>query len=90
MSGTIEQEKASVLTTTIPYTSGWQAEVNGKAIETLRVNEGFVGIPLEAGKSKIVLTYQTPLLKAGIAASSLGVLLLAANQIIHRKKRNDH
>ncbi|ALV21859.1 YfhO family protein [Carnobacterium antarcticum] len=90
VSGTIEQEKASILTTTIPYTSGWQAEVNGKAIETLRVNEGFVGIPLEAGKSKIVLTYQTPLLKAGIAASSLGVLLLAANQIIHRKKRNDH
>lgn len=90
VSGTIEQKQASILTTTIPYTSGWHAEVNGKAVETVRVNEGFVGIPLKSGKSKVDLIYQTPLLKAGISASSLGILLLAGNQIVHRRKKKEH
>lgn len=88
--GTVYQEKDSVLTTTIPFTSGWQAEVNGKSVDTIRVNEGFVGIPLSKGESKITFTYQTPFLKAGMAATFLGVLLTVINQMIQQKKKKSN
>ena len=53
ISGTITQAKPSVLTTSIPYTSGWKAQVNGNKIETVKVNYGFIGIPLPAGNRKL-------------------------------------
>ncbi|WP_313468369.1 YfhO family protein [Carnobacterium sp.] len=88
--GTVYQEKDSVLTTTIPFTSGWQAEVNGKPVDTIRVNEGFVGVPLDKGQSKITFTYQTPFLKAGMAATFLGVLLTIVNQMVQQKRRKNN
>ena len=87
ISGTITQAKPSVLTTSIPYTSGWEAQVNGKKVETVKVNYGFIGIPLPAGESEITLTYQTPLLRTGGILSISGVLLLFCNQRFWNKKR---
>ena len=87
ISGTITQAKPSVLTTSIPYTSGWKAQVNGKKVRTVKVNYGFIGIPLPAGESEITLTYQTPLLRTGGILSISGVLLLFCNQRFWNKKR---
>jgi uncharacterized membrane protein YfhO len=87
ISGTITQAKPSVLTTTIPYTPGWKAEVNGKAVGTVKVNYGFIGIPLSAGESEVTLTYQTPFLKIGSVLSISGLLLLFCNQRFWNKKR---
>ncbi|MEG0496375.1 MAG: YfhO family protein [Carnobacterium sp.] len=86
ISGTVNQEKKTVLTTTIPYTKGWKATVNDKKVETIRVNEGFVGLPLNSGKSTIILTYQTPFLKIGLFASLLGLFLLTIELIKSHKK----
>lgn len=87
ISGTITQAKPSVLTTSIPYTSGWKAQVNGKEVGTVKVNYGFIGIPLSAGESEITLTYQTPFLKIGAALSIFGLLLLFCNQHFWNKER---
>ena len=87
ISGTITQAKPSVLTTSIPYTSGWKAQVNGKKIGTVKVNYGFIGIPLPAGESEITLTYQTPLLRTGAILSIFGFLLLFCNQRFWNKQR---
>ena len=87
ISGTITQAKASVLTTSIPYTSGWKAEVNGKKVGTVKVNYGFIGIPLSAGESEVTLTYQTPFLKIGAVLSLSGLLLLFCNQRFWNKER---
>jgi uncharacterized membrane protein YfhO len=87
INGTITQAKPSVLTTSIPYTSGWKAQVNGKKVGTVKVNYGFIGIPLPAGESEITLTYQTPLLRTGAILSISGLLLLFCNQRFWNKQR---
>ena len=73
--------KPSILSTTIPYTKGWKATVNGEKVETLIVNEGFIGLPLAAGNSEVTFTYQTPFLVLGALLSLLGIGLLVVNHL---------
>ena len=93
--GRITQTNPSLLVTSIPYTSGWKAQVNGEEVDTVKTNIGFIGIPLPAGEVEVELTYQTPLLTAGMGMSLLGLALLAIyrfvlfpkNQLTFCKKR---
>lgn len=85
VSGSIDLSEPSILTTTIPYTKGWKAEVNGEKVETIQVNEGFIGIPLQAGPSNVTFTYQTPFLRLGIGASLLGLVLVIFNTLFWNK-----
>ncbi|WP_161878020.1 YfhO family protein [Alkalibacterium sp. MB6] len=93
--GQLNQTNPSLLVTSIPYTSGWKAQVNGEEVDTVKTNIGFIGIPLPAGEVEVELTYQTPLLTAGMGMSLLGLALLAIyrfvlfpkNQLTFCKKR---
>ncbi|MBC6298300.1 YfhO family protein [Listeria sp. FSL L7-1517] len=78
--------KNGVLVTTIPYTSGWKVKVDGKEIETKKVNTGFIGFPLKAGEHTIEMNYETPMLKAGMIASCLGIILFAGITILYTMK----
>ncbi|WP_056946397.1 YfhO family protein [Secundilactobacillus odoratitofui] len=75
VSGTTDNQQASVLTTSIPYSTGWQLTVDGKKTATQKVNTGFVGAKLPAGQHQIKLVYQTPGLKAGRLLSIVGLLV---------------
>lgn len=83
--GQMNQATPSVLVTSIPYTSGWKAQVNGEEVETVKANIGFIGIPLPAGEVEVQLTYRTPLLTAGMGVSVMGILLLAGYQVMFLK-----
>ncbi|MCT0151529.1 hypothetical protein EFL91_03180 [Fructilactobacillus fructivorans] len=74
--------KKSVLTTSIPYSPGWKLTVDGKSAPTQRVNTGFVGAILQAGKHQIRLRYQTPGLIIGSVASVIGILILIISSIV--------
>ena len=65
VTGKTRTTKASVLTTSIPYSTGWQLQVDGKPVKTQVVNLAFVGARLSAGHHTIKLTYQTPGLTLG-------------------------
>lgn len=78
VSGTTNRAQASVLTTSIPYTKGWKLTVDGHDTPTQKVNAGFVGAKIPAGKHQIRLTYHTPGLVAGRLLSVLGLVLFAA------------
>lgn len=71
--GTV-QAKAGMLVTSIPYSAGWTARVNGREVETEKVNIGFIGIPLEAGEHTIEFFYETPLLKLGFILTIIGIV----------------
>ena len=75
----------SVLATRIPFTQGWKAEVNGEKVETILVNEGFIGLPLESGTSEVTFTYQPPFLILGAFLSLAGIILLALNHVFWNK-----
>lgn len=74
-----------MLVTNIPYSTGWQAYVDGQAVPTEKVNVGFIGIPLPAGDHTIEFSYQTPFLKLGIVLTGIGVLLLISYTILYKK-----
>ena len=72
----LNDEHATALFT-IGYSSGWKATVDGKPVEVLRGNTGFVAVPLEGiGTHEIVLSYRTPGLLSGGILSMVGIALL--------------
>ena len=83
--GTVEATEEGMLVTNIPYSTGWQAYVDGQAVPTEKVNIGFIGIPLPAGDHTIEFSYQTPFLKLGIVLTGIGVLLLISYTILYKK-----
>lgn len=72
--GTITTNRPGVLTSSIPYSTGWQATVNSHRQKPLRTNQSFLGIYLPAGHHQVSFTYHVPGLATG-AKISLGGLL---------------
>lgn len=88
VSGTSVQDEPGILTTSIPYSEGWKAEINGQEVETIRVNEGFIGVPVESGSSRVTFTYKTPFLITGSIVSFSGFIIFVLNQLYKRKKES--
>lgn len=82
---TLEEKSFAVLS--IPYNKGFTITANGIELEYYAVNGGFIGIPLEAGYSEIVLTFVPNGLKIGGVLSALGLLLIPVIGLIDRKQR---
>ncbi|RRG17796.1 glycosyl transferase [Weissella viridescens] len=88
ISGAVTSAKPQILTTSIPYSKGWQSVNN----QLIKVNEGFLGIKLHSGQNNLRLTYQTPGLKLGKLLSLLGIALLIILSLWYliRKKAISH
>lgn len=85
--GSIEAIDNGIMFTSIPYSEGWTAKVDGKECEVLPIiNEAFVGIDLTSGVHEIELKYVTPGLYLGIAITCLGVIMLLCVGIVNIKK----
>lgn len=76
ITGRTQAQTASVLTTSIPYSTGWHLTVDDKPTKTQVVNTGFVGAKIPAGQHKVKLQYHTPGLRLGAIISLIGLLLL--------------
>ena len=78
ISGTIILEEAGWITTSVPYDEGWTVTVNGKRIQTEKVNLGFIGFWSEAGTIRIEMSYFPLGLKLGLMISifCLGIVLI--------------
>ncbi len=76
----------------VPYNSGWSAEVNGKSVDVEKVSYGFMAVKAEKGNNTIVFHYRTPALTAGMIISISGIVIFAIYMIIirHRKDKNDY
>ena len=87
----IKVEQDTLAFYTVPYEPGWTATVNGKDVDIVKSNIGFMAVPVSAGENDIRFNYMTPGLKSGLLASGLSLLaiLLYAYAIprMCRKKR---
>ncbi|OFA12524.1 bacterial membrane protein YfhO [Lentilactobacillus sunkii] len=70
-------ERTRVLTTSIPYSSGWHLKIDGQPGDVFKVNKGFVGARIPVGRHFIKLTYETPGLSWGIKLSIIGLAWMA-------------
>lgn len=89
VTATLNHSKAGIVASTIPYSTGWQAYVDGKKVQTYVTNYGFVGFNVPAGKHTIKLVYATPGLKAGAILTVVGVLAMVVVVVIERKRRSE-
>lgn len=72
----IQLEKENLVFFSVPYDKGWSATVNGKPVEIIKANVGFMAVAAPAGDNEIIFTYQTPGLSAGMMISLFALLLL--------------
>ena len=75
-----------ILFLSIPYDRGWSIYDNGKEIEVMHVNIGFMGAYLEPGEHNLVVKYRTPGLYEGAAISGITAIALLIMWI--RRRRN--
>lgn len=87
ITGNINNKEEGILQLSIPFSDGWKCYVDGKEIETLRVNTAFIGIPLNSGEHNVEFVYHTPWLKAGIICSGIGIISLITIIILEKKER---
>ncbi|MGZ1176139.1 YfhO family protein [Lactobacillus delbrueckii subsp. bulgaricus] len=81
LTGLFTSKKAGVVTSTIPYSNGWTATVDGKAVKVIKTNTAFVGFKMPAGKHRVRLVYRTPGLRSSLLISlltALAILVYAA------------
>ena len=80
--GTIDCDRDGLLYTSIPQNGNWQAKVDGTPVQTVRIGECMLGLPLTAGSHSITLTYRNSALSLGwkiafACALVFAVLILA-------------
>ncbi|MEE0706659.1 MAG: YfhO family protein [Adlercreutzia sp.] len=71
----------------IPYSTGWSATLDGQPVDILRANTGFMAVAMDGEAHKLVLTYCTPGLKAGLLCTGIGVLGIVSLAIGRRLRR---
>ncbi len=70
----------------VPYESGWSAEVNGEPAEIYQVNVGFMAVAVPPGEKVVIeFTYRTPGLLAGIGVTLLSLAVLAVYLVLARR-----
>ena len=74
-----------ILFLSIPYDRGWSIYDNGKEVEVMHVNIGFMGAYLEPGEHNIVVKYRTPGLYEGAAISGITAIALLIMWIRRRR-----
>ncbi|MFC6207976.1 YfhO family protein [Levilactobacillus tongjiangensis] len=85
--GTVTSEKSGqVLNTSIPYSQGWHATVNGHTAKTVKTVGMFTAVKLPKGQNTVTLAYWPPLLNVGILIS-LGTLVVLTGgwYLYHRR-----
>ena len=72
----------------VPYDKGFFATVNGKEAPVIKVNNGFIGIVMDAGCNDVLLTYYQQGLNVGIVISCASIALFVGYLIFNRRKKN--
>ncbi|MCC4502654.1 YfhO family protein [Limosilactobacillus reuteri] len=88
--GTIKTTRPGVLTSSIPYSTGWSVKVNGKKATTLRTNQAFLGVYLPTGTHHVTFNYELPGIKLGVLLSLIGLgwtILAGIITIVWERKR---
>lgn len=87
--GEITVPEKRYLQLSVPYSSGWNAYVDGKETKTYAANVMFLGMDIPAGRHTVEIRYRTPGLAAGMILSLIGCLAACGIWCYERKERND-
>lgn len=68
-------ERPALLVLKDAYYPGWHAEVNGAPVEIVATNVLFRGVPVPAGESEVIFSYEPPTWRTGLRLSLAGGIL---------------
>lgn len=86
-SGSIQLDSKQWVVTSIAYDRNWTLRVDGKEIEIINVNGGFIGFELEAGKHNFKGNYFPSLLIPSALISFFSILILVYLQFKTKLKK---
>ncbi|CAJ1228335.1 membrane protein [Levilactobacillus zymae] len=87
-SGTVTATaKSPVLNTSIPYSQGWHATVNGHAAKTYKTVGMFTAVKLRPGTNHVTLAYWPPFLNLGLIISGATLLLVCGWWLVSVRRR---
>lgn len=85
--GHITTKRGQSLVTTIPYSWGWKAKVDGKVVPITKSFGIFMALRLKPGTHKIEFTHTMPGLKLGLIITIVGFILFILEIIYFKKKQ---
>jgi hypothetical protein len=74
----IDAERPAVMVVSQAWLPGWTATLGGKRVPAVRVDGLVQGVPVPAGQYRLVLRYQAPGARTGLAVSAITALVLVA------------
>lgn len=74
------------LITSIPYDKNFEIRIDGKETEVQKVNQGFIGTRVFAGKHQVEMEYHAPGKMAGAAISVIAAVLLLLDKMLKNKR----
>ena len=89
VAGKVTIDKNQNLVTTIPYSKGWQAKVDGKPVKINRTLGVFIGLKMKPGTHQITLKYRTPGVLVGAILSIMGIISLIVFTLFLKKNKKD-
>lgn len=84
--GNITLKERKMLFFSIPFSGGWSARVDGKKQSFVRINIGFLGLPLEKGEHNIELLFTPPLFYTGAVISIASIFLYIILLVLRRRR----
>ena len=83
----VKTDRNTLILYTVPYDKGWKAYVNGKFVDILKVDNGFMAVPIAKGKNEILFNYVPLGFKEGLIISILSIVIMVINVLYIRKPR---
>ncbi len=88
----INLDKDNLVLFTVPYESGWKADVNGENVDVELVDNGMMAIRCKKGQNNIRFHYTTPGLQTALYITISGILLyllyIFINFVLSKKNPN--
>lgn len=84
--GKINATRNGFFVLNIPYDKGFSIKIDGENIAYEKVNKAFIGFEIEKGEHNIIINYQAPLQKEGIALTVFGIVLAISLAFFERRK----
>lgn len=89
INGDIDISEDKCLCLTVPYNNGYEAKIDGKKVNYIKLNYMFVGIKVSKGTHHVELIYETPGLKLGCIIMITTVILLFLYELYKRKRNTN-
>lgn len=89
VTGTVENDQATWMQFSIPYSKGWKAYVDGKEVSLSPSNTAYMGAFVESGNHEIKLVYETPYIRLGAMISLLAAGIGIVCVVVGRRKNKE-